>query len=106
MYDSLMLPIIETNIDCLGHPDCATHKGPLHQPPKVVSNVWNWANFPRQNQLAKSFVQGNGFIYLDVDAMLSLRPDGHLNAHDCLHYCIPGPLDVVVELFFNLMRIL
>jgi hypothetical protein len=77
------------------------HKGclDLHGPLKVAQ------------EKAKRIVHRAHFVFLDVDSMLSLRPDGHLGPRpgvlsDCLHYSIPGPLDVVFYLFYNTLLLL
>lgn len=57
--------------------------------------------------MAKEIIERARFIFLDVDTMLSLRPDGHMGPpRDCLHYSIPGPLDVVFHLFYNTILLL
>ena len=35
------------------------------------------------------------FVFLDVEPMTRVRPDGHLrpDGPDCLHYCLPGVID-------------
>ena len=49
-------------------------------------------------------------MYIDLDASLSLRPDGHLlhldGSYDCYHYCIPGPLDQFMHLLYNVLLLL
>jgi hypothetical protein len=56
---------------------------------------FNWGaiyklNFIIKDMLAKYFPQ---VIYLDVERSTALRRDGHMSGEDCLHYCIPGPID-------------
>lgn len=56
------------------------------------------------------WLQEYGLVYLDVESPLSMRPDAHLQhlsmKHDCYAYCIPGPLDHVVRLLYNVLRLL
>ena len=37
-------------------------------------------------------------LYLNVASLSSLRSDSHCNVDDCLHYCVPGPIDAWVEM--------
>lgn len=53
--------------------------------------------------------QAFGVLYMDVDAATALRGDGHIQKEDkswdCLHYCIPGPIDHWVNLLFNMFLV-
>lgn len=90
-----------------GHVNCTSYHGPISERQEIKVDgehlKWHWHEFFRQNSLAKKIVEDSGYIYIDVDAMLSKRPDGHINKKDCLYYCLPGPLDLVVELFYNVL---
>lgn len=42
--------------------------------------------------------------------MSAMRPDGHPgtvargpDSGDCLHYCMPGPIDAWVDVFYNVL---
>ncbi|KAF3791772.1 hypothetical protein EJ110_NYTH13389 [Nymphaea thermarum] len=90
-----------------GHLNCMKHNGPLEKRQNLSSaDVYNWGDFQRQNHLVKGLVEKFGFIFVDAYAMLSLRADGHVHENDCLHYCVPGPLDSVVELLYNIFKII
>lgn len=94
-----------------GHINCTSYNGPISERQELQANhgdhlKWHWHEFLRQNGIAKKIVEDAGYVYMDVDAMLSKRPDGHINEKDCLHYCLPGPLDSVVELFYNVLSLL
>jgi len=93
-----------------GHINCTSYNGPIAERQEIKENgnhsKWHWHEFFRQNGLAKKIVEDAGYVYMDVDAMLSKRPDGHINERDCLHYCLPGPLDSVVQLFYNVLSLL
>lgn len=93
-----------------GHINCSTYHGPISQRQEIKLDgdnwKWHWHEFLRQNGIAKKIVEDAGYVYMDVDAMLSKRPDGHINQKDCLHYCLPGPMDSVIELFYNVLLLL
>ncbi|KAI8065890.1 hypothetical protein BC940DRAFT_240620 [Gongronella butleri] len=93
----------------IGHPYCDDATGPLDQPlddTQVASLPYGWSELPRRNTLAKIIVEAAGGVFVDLGAMLDTRPDGHVGNHDCLRYCIPGPMDdwidVLYQVFANL----
>uniref|UniRef100_A0A803M9L8 Trichome birefringence-like C-terminal domain-containing protein n=3 Tax=Chenopodium quinoa TaxID=63459 RepID=A0A803M9L8_CHEQI len=53
------------------------------------------------------------FQALDITKVMLLRPDGHPGSHwrdkkkkgfnDCVHWCMPGPIDVWNDLFLALL---
>ncbi|KAK4417737.1 protein ALTERED XYLOGLUCAN 4-like [Sesamum alatum] len=57
---------------------------------------------------------GNKFEILDVTEMMSMRVDGHPGLYwgnrwmkgysDCIHWCLPGPIDVWNELLLELIK--
>jgi hypothetical protein len=76
---------------------------------------WNWKKFPVQSQkvvlpMVKDIIARNNsflasrFVYLDVFESIKLRADGHHHEiYDCLHYCVPGPLDSWIIFLFNIV---
>ncbi|CAM6127977.1 unnamed protein product [Calypogeia fissa] len=94
----------------LGHSDCMTQTKPLLAPQKESKDekfsFYHWTEFNRQNLLAKEIVEEFGYTYMDVYTMLSLRPEAHISETDCLHYCLPGPLDIAVEYLYNILLLL
>ncbi|KAF5479551.1 hypothetical protein F2P56_000361 [Juglans regia] len=57
--------------------------------------------------------QGKRFGVVDVTRAMLMRPDGHPGEHwnkwkegynDCVHWCIPGPVDTWSELFMAVLR--
>ena len=95
-----------------GHLNCSNYKAPISQPLEQGSLPWGWKHFAYHSALAEEEAVGVGAVYLDVLPMSSLRPDGYrevnrLNATDCLHYCVPGPVDGWAQLLLNvLLRLL
>lgn len=74
---------------------------------------YNWERFAHQNEISKEIVEELGFTYIDVATPMITRPDGHVGYKfieytstlnptlDCLHYCLPGPIDLWVEFLYN-----
>ncbi|CAI5513152.1 unnamed protein product [Closterium sp. Naga37s-1] len=57
---------------------------------------FRWGEFKQQNEMVREIVEDAGGLFMDVDPMMALRPDGHRGVVakdkvDCLHYCLPGP---------------
>lgn len=71
-----------------------------HQNPHKLH--WHWGDFPLQNKIWSDYLLQNssqaGKIYLNTFDMSSQRPDQHPGKKDCLHYCVPGPIDGWVQL--------
>jgi hypothetical protein len=54
-------------------------------------------------QLAKRVMERQGVPFLNIYHALSFRPGGHRpgfggKGHDCMHFCLPGPLDEMAKL--------
>ena len=58
-------------------------------------NSWHVLNKTRP--IIDSLAVGAGWHLLDAYTPSSLRPDAHLRADDCLHFCMPGPIDAWVQ---------
>ena len=90
-----------------GHADCQNFSEPLLSPQPLSSlpRRFNWDRFGHQNELAKPLVEAVLGVFWDVNAMTELRADGHLEGgrNDCLHYCMPGPVDTWVQALYNLL---
>jgi hypothetical protein len=107
-----------------GHPGC----GPLRLAPPLPAPLplqafledaatveymwWRFANFTSRVVAGL----GSGVVVVDVDLATALRADSHPYredkfgvaggaAGDCLHYCIPGPIDTWVEMWAALLRL-
>ncbi|KAL6994050.1 hypothetical protein U1Q18_012156 [Sarracenia purpurea var. burkii] len=59
--------------------------------------------------------RGLKFRLLDITDPMALRPDGHPNQYghwphekvrrpDCLHWCLPGPIDVWNEILLQMIK--
>lgn len=65
-------------------------------------------DFPLQNVLWEDYLYQYhpGKIYLNVFDLIRKRPDQHpgdQHSQDCLHYCIPGPVDTYVILIHTVL---
>lgn len=78
-----------------GHPNCSLYTKPLVTPLTPESWPFNWGNFPIQNEMARGLIEAVGGVFVDVQPLTSLRPDWHVygQGKDCLHHCLPGPVD-------------
>lgn len=91
-----------------GHDSCEKLDSPLASRQDPDSLPFKWGEFREQNEIARKLTKQHDYVYMDVDTMTALRPDGHKgmredNVSDCLHYCTPGPLDVWPQHFYNTM---
>ncbi|GJP66901.1 hypothetical protein CLOP_g23779 [Closterium sp. NIES-67] len=87
-----------------GHKDCDILTDPLADRQNPGDLPYHWGDFARQNEIARELVRGVGGVFLDVDYMTALRPDGHSSPPaDCLHYCLPGPPDEWTRLLYHML---
>eukprot|EP00271_Cylindrocystis_brebissonii_P001544 TRINITY_DN1180_c2_g2_i1.p1 TRINITY_DN1180_c2_g2~~TRINITY_DN1180_c2_g2_i1.p1 ORF type:complete len:150 (+),score=6.33 TRINITY_DN1180_c2_g2_i1:43-450(+) len=94
-----------------GHINCPSYTGPISTHQGFETLPYKWSKFPHQNELMRPVVSQAGAVWLDIEPMSLLRPDGHLAFHagaegkpDCLHYCTPGPTDFWVVLFYHVLK--
>lgn len=103
-----------------GHPGCAQHRNgpPLDAPlsdeqlrADEIAEEYRWHRFRNVSRAIMAALP-DSVVVLDVDAATSLRADSHpwrldmveKGKVDCLHYCLPGPVDTWVELWASLLR--
>lgn len=60
----------------------------------------NWEHIRAHNKIAEDIFKEAGFLLLDAYTPGILRKDRHI---DCLHSCLPGPIDHWNDLLFNLI---
>jgi hypothetical protein len=94
------------------HFDCQKIVSPSNLPPPIPEDKdqYQWSLFRTYDEIARNLTVTYPFFdYIDMYP-LSLRPDGHpgYNAYnwakvggDCLHFCLPGPLDVFGTLMLH-----
>ena len=62
-----------------------------------ADDEFHWNPLPSFDHSVKVLIKDSPIIYMDMSP-LYLRPDGHHGSDrhyaDCLHYCLPGPLDL------------
>ena len=99
-----------------GHINCTTTTDPLPDPqvikPDDPLDKFHWANHKQYDDLSKQWAREEGMEVLDMSP-LAYRGDAHpsLNTlllhkaadRDCLHYCIPGPLNLFSILLYNML---
>ena len=111
------LIVVRTTV--ASHPGCErmVNRPPLKYPNNITFSYW--ADLEEQNAAVKAMVAGPAFrshaILLDIERATAYRADAHritvrvrpgrkpLQKYDCTHYCIPGPVDMWVEVWGNLM---
>lgn len=106
-----------------GHLNCVemVNNAPLHTPqvvtPALEKEFFNaefgWSHFDDMNTEIRNVLENQfpQYIYLDSATALNLRADSHTIDHigehiDCLHYCMPGPLDESVAQFYRALIVL
>ena len=73
---------------------------------------YNWSNIPKVNAAARLALEDrlrhpSRLLWLPAASISATRIDAHpANAHpatDCLHYCMPGPVDAWTHALFHLL---
>jgi hypothetical protein len=106
-----------------GHPNCWTYDTPVEKwnKPKIkdeyewylhddfdAMSITNIKNLTRHHSHSQDDQQGKKketpFIQVMDMSPLKLRPDSHARSmRDCLHYCMPGALNLFSVLMYNLL---
>ena len=105
----------------VGHVGCETMRNapPLAAAPTLPQRHF-WSRIPVANDLATRLVRdefAQSAVLMDVVPATSLRADSHVveikrkpgaaappkMKYDCVHYCIPGPVDMWAELLGNML---
>ena len=65
---------------------------------------YHWGDILLQNAHIRELLAKNfpGVLYLDIATATGLRSDSHMEGY---HYCIPGPVDSLVNLFLYSMKV-
>ena len=91
-----------------GHPGCSRRSKLFASAAEAnasflsASRTYDWAEYGERNALARHIFRPLGFTLLDVEMPTSMRPDRH--QVDCLHYCLPGPSMLWVQLMYASLR--
>jgi hypothetical protein len=85
-----------------GHVDCKQHFNPIdhYQPPRATADEFHWNLHPAFDNYAKEIVRTRLHIPIIDMTPLYSRPDAH---SDCLHLCLPGPLNLFSILLLNML---
>ena len=90
-----------------GHLNCSNSLSPRLSPKFIDKHehidYYQWGLFPLFDSIGKSRARKYGFKIIDMYP-LYLRPDGHPPDGDCLHYCMPGPLNFMNDVLLTMMR--
>ncbi|GJP58077.1 hypothetical protein CLOP_g20361 [Closterium sp. NIES-67] len=111
---STLLALRQTHPDLLilfrsspsSHPNCWEHWEPsreLMKPPLADGDNDKADLSEVQNGIAKGVVEMAGGVFIDVDYLTALRPDGHVGRRDCTRYCQPGPVDTWTQVLYNML---
>ena len=105
-----------------GHVNCTNYREPFqdyslgkdmdkvfHNDPNAIEQTkYNWNLFPIFDDIARNKSNFIGYKVIDMDP-LYLRPDAHPaqlpdgRKRDCLHFCLPGPLQLFAVLLQTMM---
>ena len=90
----------------ISHCQRFANKPPL--PHRIYSYHFNWEAMYWMNDYAVDHFPSHGIPVIDLSP-LDLRPDSKVGAYannaDCLHSCIPGPLNVFPQFFGHMLTI-
>lgn len=87
------------------HFSCQEHTIPTSQPPTPTPlqvDTYRWKLLPGMDAFSTKLFHEHGFAVMNM-SMLSLRPDAHPGAMDCLHYCMPGPLNIAANMLMHFL---
>jgi hypothetical protein len=109
LQEALPKALVVFRTSNMAHLNCERYTEPdnvLRDPaPNPRRPGWNWDKFPLQRTIWIDEITNHrpGMLYLDILALSAKRPDQHPGRGDCLHYCIPGPLETWVRLTFSIL---
>ena len=86
-----------------GHVNCQQHTAPIDAYLPALNNsgdIYSWNMHPAFDNFARKRARVLGMPMIEM-APLYLRPDMH---SDCLHACLPGPLDLFAILLQNMLH--
>lgn len=90
-----------------GHVECNNHTKPLGDVATIdeKNDKYGWRFFPQFDEMAMNSSKHFGYRVLDMSP-LYLRPDAHVGSRykdDCMHYCTPGPLDLLPQILQQML---
>lgn len=91
-----------------GHGGCEEQTEPMQRTTTVsreerTDSEFNWDQIKFQNDMMLSILRMSilEFHYIDAYSITLDRHDRHIGSGDCLHYCLPGPPDLWLQLFIH-----
>ncbi|KAI8811163.1 hypothetical protein BJ742DRAFT_736907 [Cladochytrium replicatum] len=97
----------------MGHLGCSNYRKPITRDQLATFKrpnekyMWLEAVYAQEHWLSisRNIPTLKDRFYILNTTMLMYRPDGHIEGfkNDCLHWCLPGPLDTIAHLLFNLL---
>ena len=92
-----------------GHLGCLSATKPLEfsewiPPPEVAIPPYygTWTSMPEKMRCGRDyFKKMKHRPVIELEKILSYRPDAHVLGTDCVHYCAPGPLDMFPIILLN-----
>ena len=96
------------------HEGCTHIKEPYTELVETKSDTYGWKYWPEYDQMSNEFAKNLSMPIIDMHP-LWLRPDAHVGSpspsthydpnhfNDCLHYSIPGPINVFGDILLNMM---
>jgi hypothetical protein len=87
-----------------GHPVCWEAKKPVtyYNYSSSLSDSYNWSSFLNYDRISRLQSKELNMTLIDMSP-LYLRPDSHPH-HDCLHFCLPGPVDIIGNIMLTKLR--
>jgi hypothetical protein len=88
-----------------GHYDCNSRTEPVNKSSDPISpglDKYHWNAHVEFDSYVRNRSKNFGFGVVDMSP-LYLRPDAHPGNEDCLHYCMPGPLDLFSVLLLQML---
>jgi len=88
-----------------GHYNCDLNKEPFNvtRSSPNEADKYHWNVHVDFDEYARNHSKAFGFEVVDMKP-LYLRPDSHPGDEDCLHYCMPGPLDLFPVLLLQMLH--
>jgi molybdopterin-biosynthesis enzyme MoeA-like protein len=100
-----------------GHPSCPKYRVPSTNTSAMEALIADrgtafdergWWAFERQNTFMENLLAQNDLeaTFMDGYDLLLTRPDLHIGGRksDCLHYCLPGPPDVMNQVLLHELK--
>jgi hypothetical protein len=96
------------------HQNCTSYHEPILSPLSVNTtyDAFGWSRFPEYDSISKEYSYKLHWNVIDMFP-LHLRPDAHppllpsptafRHSFDCLHYCLPGPLNLFNDILLTMM---